>query len=85
MDDNAQQWQITERLKERDTMKETILLQDNTIQSQQKTIEQQRVAIEAGSTTIAMLQRQWRGDERINKNLRREFKRAGQLLTELGN
>ena len=85
VDDNALQRQLTELLKERDTMKETILLQDNTIQSQQKMIEQQRVAIEAGSTTIAMSQRQWKGEERINKTLRREFKRAGRLLTELGN
>ena len=58
VDDNALQRQLTELLKERDTLKETILLQDSTSQSQQKTIEQQRVAIEAGSTTIAMLQRQ---------------------------
>ena len=58
VDDNALQRQLNELLKERDTIKETILLQDSTIQSQQKTIEQQRVAIEAGSTTIAMLQRQ---------------------------
>ena len=85
VDDNALQRQLTELLKERDIMKKTILLQDSTIQSQQKTIEQQRVAIETGSTTIAMLQRQWQGEERINKNLRREFKRAGRLLTELGN
>ena len=55
VDDNALQRQLTELLKERDTLKETILLQDSTIQSQQKTIEQQRDAIEAGSTTIAML------------------------------
>ena len=85
VDDNSLQRQLTELLKERDTLKETILLQDSTIQSQQKTIEQQRVAIEAGSTTIAMLQRQWKGEERINKNLWRECKRAGRLLIELGN
>ena len=85
VDDNAIQRHIADLLKERDTMKETLLLQYSTIKSQQKRIEQQRVAIEAGSMTIAMLQRQWKGEERINKNLQREFKRAVRLLTELVN
>ena len=84
MDDDAIQRQITDLLKERDILKATIRLQDNTIQNQQNIIEQQRVAINVGTNPIAMLKRQWQGEEKVNRNLRKEVRRAGRLLTELG-
>ena len=84
VDEDAIQRQITDHLKEREILKVTIRLQDNMIQNQQNTIEQQRVAINVGTNTIAMLKRQWQGEEKVNRNLRKEFRRAGRLLTELG-
>src|ERR1700712_611537 len=84
VDEDAIQRQISDLLKERDILKVTIRLQDNTIQNQQNTIEQQQVAINVGTNTIAMLKRQWQGEEKINRNLRNEFRRTGRLLTELG-
>ena len=64
-------------------MRETIRLQDETIKKQQETSEQQRVAIEVGTTTIAMVNRHWQAEEGINKRLRKEVKRTGRFLTEL--
>ena len=65
-------------------MRETIRIQDETIRKKQETIEQQRVAIEVGTTTIAMLKRQGQAEVGINKRLRKELKRTGQFLSELG-
>ena len=65
-------------------MSETILLQDETIQTQQEKTEKQRVAIEAGTTTITMLKRQWQSEEGFNKRLGKELKRRGCFLSELG-
>ena len=65
-------------------MRETIGLQDETIRKQQETIEQQWVAIEVGTTTIAMLKQQWQTEEGINKRLRKELKRTELFLSELG-
>src|ERR1700712_2077492 len=84
VDEEAIQCQITDLLKERDILKATIRLQDNTIENQQNTIKQQRVAIDVGTNTIAMLKRKSQGEEKVNRNLRKEFRRAGRLLTELG-
>jgi len=58
--------------RERDILQATIRLQDKTIGNQQRTIETQRTTIEAGDTTIAMLKRQWIGEQRISKRIRRE-------------
>ena len=80
-DKGTLQW--ADMLEQRHIMRETIPLQDETIRKQQETIEQLRVAIEVGTTTIAMLKRQWQAEEGINKRLRRELKRTGRLLTEL--
>ena len=63
------QW--ADMLQERHIMWETIRLQDETIRKQQETIEQQQVAIEVGTTTIAMLKRQWQTEEGIKKWLRK--------------
>ena len=84
-DDNALQREITDLLNEPDMINEMTLRQDRIIQSHQKTIEEQRVAIDAGSITIAMLQRQWKGEKLINNNIWWNFKSAGGLLTVLGN
>ena len=75
--------QLADMLQQRHIMQKTIRLQDEMIKNQQETIEQQRVAIEVGTTTIAMLKRQWQAEEGINKRLRRELKRTGRLLTQL--
>ena len=56
VDDGDLQW--ADMLQKRHIRRETILLQDETIRKLQETIEQQRVAIEVGTTTIAMLKRQ---------------------------
>ena len=80
-DEGTVQW--ADMLRQRHIMRETIRLQDETIKKDQELIEQQRVAIEVGTTTIAMLKRQWQAEEGINKRLRRELKRTGLLLTEL--
>ena len=82
MDDGDLQW--AEMLQQRQLMRETIRIQDETIWKQQETIEQQRVAIEVGTTTIAMLKRQWQTEEGTNKRLRKELKRTGRFLSELG-
>ena len=82
VDDGNLQW--ADMLQKRHIMRETIRLQDETIRKQQETIEQQRVAIEVGTTTIAMLKRQWQAEEGINKRLRKEIKRTGRFLSELG-
>ena len=55
VDDDAIQRQITDLLKEPDILQGTIRLQYNTIQNQQNPMEQQRVAINVGTNTIAML------------------------------
>ena len=81
-DEGTLQW--ADMLQQRHIMRKTIRLQDETIRKQQETIEQQRVAIEVGTTTIAMLKRQWQAEERINKRLRKELKRTGRFLSELG-
>jgi hypothetical protein len=81
-DEGTLQW--ADMLQQRHIMRETIRLQDETIKKQQETIEQQRVAIEVGTTTIAMLKRQWQAEEGINKRLRKELKRTGRFLSELG-
>ena len=82
VDDGALQW--ADMLQQRHIMQKTIELQDETIRKQQDTIEQQRVAIEDGTTTIAMLKRQWQAEGGINKRLRKELKRTGRFLSELG-
>ena len=71
-------------LQQRHIVQETICLQDETIRKQQETMEQERVAIEVGTTTILILKRQWQAEEGINKRLRKELKRTGQFLSELG-
>ena len=81
-DEGTLQW--ADILQQRHDMRETIRLQDETIRKQQETIEQQRVAIEVGTTTIAMLKRQWQTEKGINKRLRKELKRMGRFLSELG-
>ena len=81
-DEGTLQW--ADMLQQRHIMRETIRLQDETIRKQQETIEQQRVAIDVGTTTIAMLKRQWQTEEGINKRLRKEIKRTGRFLSELG-
>ena len=81
-DEGTLQW--ADMLQQRHIMRETIRLQDETIKKQQETIKQQRVAIEVGTTTIAMLKRQWQAEEGINKGLRKELKRIGRFLPELG-
>ena len=80
-DEGTLQW--ADMLQQRHIMWETIPLQDEMIKKQQETIEQQRVAIQVGTTTTAMLKRQWQAEEGVNKRLRRELKRTGCLLTEL--
>ena len=82
--DNERHLQWADMLQQRHIMGETIRLQDETIRKQQETIEQQRVAIELGTTTIAMLKRQWQVEEGINKLWRRELRRTGRFLSELG-
>ena len=81
-DEGTLQW--ADMLQQRHIMRKTIQLQDETIRKQQETIEQQRVAIDVGTTTIAMLKRQWQAEEGINKRLRKERKRTGRFLSELG-
>ena len=81
-DEGILQW--ADMLQQRHIMRETIRLQDETIRKQQEMIEQQRVAIEVGTTTIAMLKPQWQAEEEINKRLRKELKRMGRFLSELG-
>ena len=82
VDNGDLQW--ADILQKRHIMWETIRLHDQTIRKQQETIEQQRVAIELGITTIAMLKRQWQTEEGINRGLRKELKRTGRFLSELG-
>ena len=81
-DEGTLQWD--NMLQQRHIMRETIRLQDESIRKQQETIEHQRVAIVVGTTTIAMLKRQWQAEEGINKRLRKELKRTGCFLSELG-
>ena len=81
-DEGTLQW--ADMLQQRHIMRETIRLQDEMIRKQQETIEQQRVAIEVGTTTIAMLKRQWQAEEGINKRLRKDLKRTGRFLSEVG-
>ena len=76
--------QCADMLRQRQIMWETILIQDETFRKQQETIEQQRVDIEVGTTNIAMLKRQWQAEEGINKRLRKDHKRTGRFLSELG-
>ena len=59
--------QLADMLQQRPIMRVTIRIQDETICKQRETIEQQRVAIEVGTTTIAMLKRQWPSEEGMNK------------------
>ena len=80
-DEGTLQW--ADMLQQRHIMRETIPLQDKTIRKQQATIEQQLVAIEVGTTTIAMLKRQWQAEKGINKRLRNELRRRGRFLSEL--
>ena len=75
-DDGDLQW--ADMLQQRHIMRETIRIQDETIRKQQETIKQQGVAIGVGTTTIAMLKRQWQAEEGSNKRLRKEIKRTGQ-------
>ena len=82
VDDGDLQW--ANMLQQRHIMRETIRIQDKTIRKQKEMIEQQRVAIEVGIITIAMLKRQWPAEEGINKRLRKELKRTGRFLSELG-
>ena len=82
VDDGDLQW--AEMLQQWHIMRETIQIQYETIRKQQETIKQQRVAIEVSTTTIAMLKRQWQAEEGINKRLRKELKRTGRFLSELG-
>ena len=82
VDDGDLQW--ADMLQKQHIMRETIRLQDETIRKQQETIEQQQVAIEVGTTTIAMLKRQWQAEEGINKRLKKELRRTGRFLSELG-
>ena len=82
--DNEGTLQWADMVQQRHIMRETILLQDETNQKQQETIEQQRIAIEVGTTPIAILKRQWQAEEGINKRLRKELKRKGRFLSELG-
>ena len=84
VDDDCLQRQISELLRERDILQATIRLQDKTIGNQQRTIETQRTTIEAGDTTIAMLKRQWIGEQRISKRIRKETRELGKQLLELG-
>ena len=76
--------QRADLLQQRHIMRETIRLQDQTIRKQQERREQQGVAIVVGKTTIARLKRQWQAVEGINKRLRRELKRTGLFMSELG-
>ena len=82
VDDGDLQW--ADMLQQWHIMRERIQIQDETIQKQQETIKQQRVAIEVGTTTIAMVKRQRQTEEGINKRLRKELKRTGRFLSELG-
>ena len=81
-DEGTLQW--ADMLQQSDIMWEKIRLQDETIKKQQETIEQQPVAIEVGTTTMAMLKRQWQAEEGINKRLRKDLKGTGRFLSELG-
>ena len=83
-DEDGLHRQLAELRRERDTLKATIRLQDDTIMTQMDTIEQQRVAIDSGTIALNMMKRQWHGEENINRNLRKELRRAGRLLMELG-
>ena len=81
-DEGTLQW--ADMLQQRHIAWEKIRLQDETIQKQQEMIKQQRIAIEVGTTTIAMLKPQWQAEEGINKRLRKELRRTGRFLSELG-
>ena len=81
-DEGTRHW--ADMLQQRHIMRKTIQLQDETIRKRQETIEQQRVAIDVRTTTIAMLKQQWQAEEGINKRLRKELKRTGRFLSELG-
>ena len=81
-DEGTLQW--ADMLQQLHMMRETIPIQDETIRKQQETIAQQRVAIEVGTTTIAMVKRQWQAEEGIHKRLREELKRTQRFLSELG-
>ena len=82
MDDGDLQW--ADMLQQQHIMREKIRIQDEMILKQQETIKQQRVAIDVGTTTIAMLMRQWQAEEGINKWLRKELRRARWFVSELG-